>query len=68
MNKHKFRIGAKVYIKTSHDEFKPHQRKGIIRTLSSGWETPMVYVKFGNQSFWVDEKDLIPADFNPSVR
>ena len=62
--KHKFRIGTKVYKKG-----KPHsQGKGTVKSLSIGWNPPMAYVKFSGQSYWIDENNLIPADFNPSVR
>jgi hypothetical protein len=44
------------------------RKKGTIITLSSGWNPPMVYVKFGNKFMWISEKDLVPVYFNPSVR
>ena len=60
MSEDKLNIGDKVYQKGTF-------QKGIgtVRTLSSG---SLVYVRFGNQSFWIEEKDLVEAHFNPSVR
>lgn len=61
-SEHKFRIGARVYVKGNS------RKKWTIRTLSSGWNPTMVYVKFGNTSMWISEEDLVPVHFNPSVR
>jgi hypothetical protein len=63
MSEHKFRIGDKVYRKETSQK-----QIGTVRTLSSGWNPVLVYVRFGNQSFWIDENDLVKSQFNPSVR
>jgi len=61
---HKFHLGDRVYRKGTSQK-----QLGTVRTLSSGWNPSLVYVRFGNQSFWIDEKDLVKAaHFNPSVR
>lgn len=65
----KFRMGDKVYRKETSPLFFCRQKQiGTVRTISSGLNPTLVYVRFGNQSFWICENDLVKLQFNPSVR
>ena len=62
--RHKFHLGQKIRRKRNNE-------KGIIQSVSSGWNPPLAYVKFRNATIWLEEKYLTPVvskHFNPSVR